>query len=57
MQFVNGAPVANSQPVGVASLKPRNIVVLGIGVGGNFLDLLHNSLLPVHRKAGKRFRE
>jgi hypothetical protein len=31
--------------------------MLGIGIGGDFLDLGHNPLLPVHRKPGKRFSE
>jgi len=57
MQLVNDAPVANSQPVAIASLKLADVVVPGIGVGGNFLDFPHNPLLPVHRKPGKRFRE
>ena len=57
MQLVNDPPVANSQPVTVASLKLRDVVVLGIRVGGNFLNLLHNPLLPVHRKPRERFGE
>ena len=55
MQLVYDAPVANSQPVAVTALKLRDIVVLGIRIGGNFFDLLHHPLLPVHRKPGQRF--
>ncbi len=37
MQFVNDPPVANSQAVTVSSLKLRDIVVLCMGSGGDFL--------------------
>src|SRR5450759_2185584 len=53
MQLVNHPPVANSQPIAVASLKLGDVVVLGVRVRRNFLDLFHNPLLPVHRKPGK----
>ena len=53
MQLVDDAPIANSQPVAISSLKLRNVVVPAIGVSGNFSDLLQNPLLPVHRKPGK----
>ena len=57
MQLVNDTPVANSQPVALASLQLGDVVVPGIRIGGNLLDLPHNPFLPVHRKLGKRFRE
>jgi len=57
VQLVDDAPVTNSQPVAIASVKLGHVVVLGIGVGGHFLDLLHNPLLPVHRKPGHGFGE
>jgi len=47
MQLVNDAPVANSQPIAVASLKLGNIVVLGVRVCGDFFDFSQNPLLPV----------
>ncbi len=55
MQLINDTPVANSQPVALTTLKLRDIVVLAIGIGGHFLDLLHNPPLPVHWKPGQRF--
>ena len=57
MQLVNDSPVANSEPVAIASLKPGDVVVPGIGIGGDFLDLRHNPLLPVHRKPRKRLNK
>ena len=57
MQLVNDSPVANSEPIAIASLKPGDVVVPGIGIGGDFLDLRHNPLLPVHREPGKRLNE
>jgi len=54
MQLVNDSPVANSQPIAIASLKPGDVVVPGIGIDGDSLDLRHNPLLPVHRKPEKR---
>ena len=39
MQLINDAPVANPQPVAVAALKLRDVVVLGVGVGSHFFDL------------------
>ena len=53
MQLANHAPVADSQPVTIPSLKPSDVVVPGVGIGGNLCNLLHNSLLPVHRKPGE----
>jgi hypothetical protein len=57
MQFVNDAPIANSQPVPVSPLKLRDVVVPAIGISGDFFDLPHDPLLPVQWKPGKRFRE
>ena len=57
MQFVNNPPVANSQPVALASLKVGDVVVPDVGIGRNFPDLFRNPLLPAHRKPRKRFRE
>ena len=54
MQLVNDSPVANSQPIAVTALKLRDVVMLAIGIGRHFLDLLHNPPLPVHRKPGQR---
>src|ERR1022692_3578151 len=55
MQLVDDAPVANPQPIAIASLEFAHIVVTGVGVSGDCLDLLHHPLLPVHRKPGKSF--
>ena len=57
MYLVNDPPVPDPQPVPIASLKPGDVVVLAVGIGGNVLDLSHNPSLPVHRKPGKRFGE
>jgi hypothetical protein len=57
MQLVNDTPFANSQPVALATLKLGDVVVRGIGVGGNLFDLTHNPPLPIRRKPGKRFSE
>ena len=57
MQLVDDAPVADSQPVAIASLKLGDVDVSGIGIGGNCFDLPHDPRLPVHRKPGKRFGE
>src|ERR1700675_3832850 len=55
MQLVEDAPVANSQPVAIPSLKLGHVVVTGVRIGGDSFDLLQNPLLPVHRKPGKSF--
>src|ERR1035441_3412318 len=55
MQLVDDAPVANPQPIAIASLEFAHIVVTGVGVSCDCLDLLHHPLLPVHRKPGKSF--
>src|ERR1700694_5230515 len=57
MQLVDDAPVANSQPVAIASLKLGHVVVTGVGIGCDSFDLPQNPLLPVHRKPGKVFGE
>ena len=57
MQLINHAPVANSQSIAIASLKLGDVVVPGVRVRRDFLDLLHNPLLPIHRKSEKGFGE
>src|SRR6266853_2017524 len=57
MQLVDDAPISNSQPVAIASLKLGHVVVTGVRIGGDSFDLLQNPLLPVHRKPGKGFGE
>ena len=57
MQFINDAPVANSQQVTVAPLKLGSVVVSGIGIGSNLFDFPHNTLLPAHRRPGKSLSE
>ena len=57
MQLVNDSPIANSQPVAIASLELGDVVVLGIGIGGDFLDLPHNALLAIRRKPRQRLSE
>ena len=57
MQLVDHPPIANSQPIAIASLKLGHVVVTGVGIGGDSFDLLQNPLLPVHWKPGKVFGE
>ncbi len=57
MKFINDAPVADSQSVTISSLKLGDVVVTGVGIGRNFLDLPHNPLLPCRRQPGKRLGE
>ncbi|MFZ0478481.1 MAG: hypothetical protein WAL71_04975, partial [Terriglobales bacterium] len=57
MQLVNDAPIANSKPIAIASLELGDIVVSAIRVNGNFFDLFHNPLLPVHGDPRKLLRE
>jgi hypothetical protein len=55
VQFVNDPPIPNSQPVAIAPLKLVDVVVPGIRIGRNFLDLLHNPPLPIRGKPGQFF--
>ena len=55
MQLVDDAPIANSQPVAIASLQLGHVVVTGVRIGGDGFDLPQNPLLPVHWKPGKGF--
>lgn len=51
------APESTASANKLESLKPGDIVVPGIGIGGDFPDLGHHPRLPVHRKPGMRLNE